>query len=395
MTASRHRGLQRVLERVVAPCATPVPARPLDHRRRAPHPDRQHQRHQRQEHHDAADTHILRQAGPPGRHDHLRRRPHRRAPRGAGRLDRARRRRPDPGPQRPRRGRARDRPRRDPAEGRGLRVERRGRPDQRQLRPPGPAGHPHPARARRGQGRHRPHHPARRHGRPQRRRPLVARPARRVRAPVCLFSLEGVARAWPRHVRRGGRALVLDGWLGRGRGRDPPARSSRSARSRPPCSGWPATTSPTRSRRRRPRGARHLGRRRRRRPAGLPARPPSRLPAVSTCTAAGAASSSSTSPTTRPAWRSCWTWPRPSPAGRRGRRPPVTIIIGTAGDRPDDTLRGIGRIAAQPGRPRGHQGDAPLPPRTQPRIGRRRVSRRPPGRRLDGEIPATSWRSRP
>ena len=32
---------------------------------------------------------------------------------------------------------------------------------------------------------------------------------------------------------------------------------------------------------------------------------------------------------------------------RRGRAAPITVIIGTAGDRPDDTLRGIGRIAAE------------------------------------------------
>ena len=32
--------------------------------------------------------------------------------------------------------------------------------------------------------------------------------------------------------------------------------------------------------------------------------------------------------------------------GRNGRRP-ITAIIGTAGDRPDDALRGVGRIAAQ------------------------------------------------
>ena len=34
-------------------------------------------------------------------------------------------------------------------------------------------------------------------------------------------------------------------------------------------------------------------------------------------------------------------------AGAAGRAAPITIIIGTAGDRPDDTLRGIGRVAAQ------------------------------------------------
>ncbi len=33
--------------------------------------------------------------------------------------------------------------------------------------------------------------------------------------------------------------------------------------------------------------------------------------------------------------------------GAADRTMPVTIIVGTAGDRPDDTLRGIGRIAAQ------------------------------------------------
>jgi len=32
---------------------------------------------------------------------------------------------------------------------------------------------------------------------------------------------------------------------------------------------------------------------------------------------------------------------------RAGRAAPITAIIGTAGDRPDDTLRGIGLIAAQ------------------------------------------------
>jgi cyanophycin synthetase len=34
-------------------------------------------------------------------------------------------------------------------------------------------------------------------------------------------------------------------------------------------------------------------------------------------------------------------------AGGAGRAAAITAIIGTAGDRPDDTLRGIGRIAAQ------------------------------------------------
>jgi cyanophycin synthetase len=33
--------------------------------------------------------------------------------------------------------------------------------------------------------------------------------------------------------------------------------------------------------------------------------------------------------------------------GASGRAAPITVIVGTAGDRPDDTLRGIGRIAAE------------------------------------------------
>jgi cyanophycin synthetase len=33
--------------------------------------------------------------------------------------------------------------------------------------------------------------------------------------------------------------------------------------------------------------------------------------------------------------------------GAAGRTAPITVIVGTAGDRPDDTLRGIGKIAAE------------------------------------------------
>ncbi len=36
-------------------------------------------------------------------------------------------------------------------------------------------------------------------------------------------------------------------------------------------------------------------------------------------------------------------------AGGSGRTAPITVIVGTAGDRPDDTLRGLGRIAATRG----------------------------------------------
>ena len=41
------------------------------------------------------------------------------------------------------------------------------------------------------------------------------------------------------------------------------------------------------------------------------------------------------------------TGPRRMAITTAGRAAPITAIIGTAGDRPDDTLRGIGRIAAE------------------------------------------------
>jgi cyanophycin synthetase len=57
--------------------------------------------------------------------------------------------------------------------------------------------------------------------------------------------------------------------------------------------------------------------------------------------------------------------------GGAGRSAPITAIIGTAGDRPDDTLRGIGRIAGKRAQ-RVAIKDPEVPPWTEPRIGRRR-----------------------
>ena len=70
---------------------------------------------------------------------------------------------------------------------------------------------------------------------------------------------------------------------------------------------------------------------------------------ASTSSATSTASSSSTSPTTRRVSRCCST---SSMRSRRrsatgGRRAPVSGIVGLAGDRPDDTLRGVGRQVAQ------------------------------------------------
>ena len=53
--------------------------------------------------------------------------------------------------------------------------------------------------------------------------------------------------------------------------------------------------------------------------------------------------------------------------GGAARTSPVTLIVGTAGDRPDDTIRGIGRIAGRSGAPGRHQGDARVPARARRR----------------------------
>ena len=54
-------------------------------------------------------------------------------------------------------------------------------------------------------------------------------------------------------------------------------------------------------------------------------------------------------------------------AGAAGRTAPITAIVGTAGDRPDDTLRGIGRIAAKRAAAGRDQGDAAATSAAAPR----------------------------
>ncbi len=68
-------------------------------------------------------------------------------------------------------------------------------------------------------------------------------------------------------------------------------------------------------------------------------------------------------------------------AGAAGRMAPITTIIGTAGDRPDDTLRGIGRIAAERVAAGGHQADPQVPARPDGPIRGRRAHGRRGGRR--------------
>ena len=73
--------------------------------------------------------------------------------------------------------------------------------------------------------------------------------------------------------------------------------------------------------------------------------------------------------------------------GAAGRAAPVAIV-GTAGDRPDDTLRGIARTRGAGAACRDQGDAAPLPPRSDLRGGRRRDARRRKGSR--GE----PWRRR-
>jgi cyanophycin synthetase len=176
--------------------------------------------------------------------------------------------------------------------------------------------------------------------------PLVAEQARRVRAPVCLFSLEAASPRVARHVRRGGSAVVLEeGWL---------VRVAGSTRERlVAVSEIPAAL------------------------FGL-----ARHNVANALAAAGAALALGTSAdAVADGLRDFRSTIEQAPGrlnlyrlgarvvivdfahneagvavlldvaeaiagGAAGRRRPVTIIIGTAGDRPDDTLRGIGRIAA-------------------------------------------------
>ncbi len=180
--------------------------------------------------------------------------------------------------------------------------------------------------------------------------PLVAAVARRVRANVALFTLEGDGSAVVRrHRERGGRAyLVRDGVDRRGERRDRDRRSSTSARvpitigglarhnvanalaAAGGARGLGATIAQVRD------GLRRLrARRAERSPGRLNLfRLGARVVIVDFAhNEAGVAAVLDVA--------------EGIAAGAAGRAAPITAIIGTAGDRPDDTLRGIGRIAAE------------------------------------------------
>ena len=75
-------------------------------------------------------------------------------------------------------------------------------------------------------------------------------------------------------------------------------------------------------------------------------------------------------------------------AGGAGRTASITAIIGTAGDRPDDTLRGIGRIAAQRAQRVAVKQTLQVPPRPDGVIRGRRAPRRREGRRrVPADVP--------
>ena len=222
------------------------------------------------------------------------------------------------------------------------------------LRPPRPPGHPHPARAGRGEVDDRPDHASPTAG-------SCSTPTTRSspRSPAA----SGPRRAASRSRRRrlaggppppGARAAAAtssrDGWLVEARRRAGRPRSSRSPTSRSRSAGWPATTSRTRS----PRPAAARGARRHDRagaPTGLvdfrptPDRSPGRL---NLFRARGAGRDRRLRPQRGRASRRVLDVAEGIAARRRAAgRAPITAIIGTAGDRPDDTLRGIGRIAAE------------------------------------------------
>ena len=329
-------------------------------------------------------THILIAGRAPRRHDDLRRRPRRRADGRAGRLDRARRRAADPRAARHRRRRPRDRPRRDRA-ARASATSRTTRAvltnvssDHLDLQ--GIHTLPELAEVKATIARiTRPDGWVVLNGDD----PLVAAVARRV-APTSRCSRSprrppaGVGPA-PSRARAAGPISSRDGWLVEVEGEashrivEVARRPDHDRRAGPP------------QRRQRAGGRRRGARRWARRstqvargPAATSGRRRERSPGRLNLFRLGCADRHRRlRPQRGRASRPSSTSPRASPAGAAGRAAPITAIIGTAGDRPDDTLRGH-----RPDRGRAAQRVAiketpQVPARPDRGIGRRRA----PGRR--------------
>ena len=177
--------------------------------------------------------------------------------------------------------------------------------------------------------------------------PLVAAVARRVRSRVAYFSMDpDRSPVLARHRRAGGRAWVLRRdrlveWDGT---TSTSWSTSRTCRSR--SAGSPATTSRTRSPRRAGRAA--SGATREQVADGLrDFRPSAELsPGRLNLFRLGRRTVIIDFAHNEAGTTAILDVAAGIAGGAAGRAAPITAIIGTAGDRPDDTLRGIGRIAA-------------------------------------------------
>ena len=230
------------------------------------------------------------------------------------------------------------------------------------VRPPRPPGHPHPARAGRGQGDDLPDHAARRLGRPQRRRPPG-----RARWPVgsapgwrCSASTSDERRRSAVTSWRGGRAYVVRRrGARRGRRRGGPARSSRSSRSRSRSAGSPGTTWRTPW----PRPAGRAGpraRRSRTSPTGCATSAPDadRSPGRLNLFRLGGRVVIVDFAHNEAGIAAVLDVAEGIAGGAAGRAAPITVIIGTAGDRPGRHAP-RDRPDRRPTRPAGRdQGDA-------------------------------------
>ena len=209
--------------------------------------------------------------------------------------------------------------------------------------------------------------------------PLVAAVARRVKAQVALFTLEGDGSAVvARHRERGGRAyLVRDGIDRRGerRDRDDPIVDVGPGPDHDRRAGSPQRRQRAGGRRRGARAGRDH-RRGARRASSRSHRRRSARRAGSTCSGVGSRVVIVDFAHNEAGVGAVLDVAQGIAAGAAGRAAPITAIIGTAGDRPDDTLarhRADRRRAGAAGR---DQADAPVPARPDRRIGRRRAARR-------------------
>ena len=282
------------------------------------------------------------------------------------------------GPLGRRRRRARDGPRRDRPARRRLRVERREHPDQRQLGPPRPPGDPHPARAGRGQGDDLPDHPARRLGRPQRRRSARRRGRSSGPGPGSRCSR---SMSEPRR-RSAGRSPEAAGPTSSGAGRSSRSRAASRPRSSPvaevPIAIGGIARHNVANALAAAGGARALGATIDQVADGLRDFRPTadRSPGRLNLFRLGSRIVIVDFAHNEAGIAAVLDVAEGIAGGAAGRAAPITVIIGTAGDRPDDTLRGIGRIAAR-ARPAGRdQGDPGLPARADARGRRRRAAGR-------------------